>query len=204
MRVTDAVPVVGRMKADPQLSELLGKAKGIVIVPHFTQAALVFGGRGGSGVLLVRGDARWSNPAFYRLAGGSFGAQIGGSKGPLAMLLMSDKAVAAFENRNNTWSWSAGAGLTAVSYSRQIPESQTLSDVIVWSDLKGLFGGAAVGATRVTRDTAANQIYYNSHDVTAQQILSGTVSAPNARALIDAMPLEQASKPAEPLTANPR
>src|SRR5690242_19770661 len=62
MRVNDAIGVVGKMKADPHAGELLAKAKGVVLIPHYLQAALVFGGRSGSGLLLVRGDARWTDP----------------------------------------------------------------------------------------------------------------------------------------------
>jgi lipid-binding SYLF domain-containing protein len=194
MRVNDCVPVVAKMKEDEQVNDLLQKAKGVVIVPHYLQAALVFGGRGGSGVLLVRHDAHWSDPAFYKISGGSFGAQIGGTKGALVFLLMSDKAVDAFENNESTWSMSAGAGLTAVNYSKQTPESETLSDVVVWSDTKGLFGGAAVGASKVSRDTTANEVYYNNHDVTVQQILSSAVTNSNAKLLIDVMPAQKAPK----------
>jgi SH3 domain-containing YSC84-like protein 1 len=143
---------------------------------------------------LVRQDGHWSDPAFYKIGGGTFGAQIGGSSGSMALLLMSDKAVDAFENKASTWSMSAGAGLNAISYSKQTPEAETLSDVIVWSDMKGLFGGAAVGATKVGRDVKANQIYYNNRDVTAQQILTGSVSNPNAKLLIDVMPLQPAAQ----------
>jgi lipid-binding SYLF domain-containing protein len=193
-RVNDAIPVVEKMKTDPQVNELLQKAKGVVIVPHYLQAALVFGGRGGAGMLLARRDTRWSNPAFYKIGGGSFGAQIGGTKGALVLLLMSDKAVDAFANKASTWSLNAGAGLTAVNYSRHAPESGTLSDVVVWSDVKGLFGGAAVGASKVSRDITANQIYYSNNDVTAQQILSGALLNPNAKQLVDAMPPQQGSK----------
>jgi lipid-binding SYLF domain-containing protein len=191
MRVVNAISVVGKMKEDPAAAELLGKARGVVIVPHFLQAALLFGGRGGAGVMLVRQDKRWSDPAFYKLGGGSFGAQIGGARGALVLLLMSDKAVDTFENKASRWSWSAGAGLTAISYSRQ---SQTLSDVIVWSEMKGLFGGAAVDATRVRQDAMGNQLYYNSRDVTVQQILDGTLTSPNASQLVDIMPMEQTAR----------
>jgi lipid-binding SYLF domain-containing protein len=194
-RVNDAIPVVAKMKSDAGVNELLQKAKGVVIVPHYLQAALVFGGRGGAGVVLVRQGTSWSGPAFYKIGGGSFGAQIGGTKGALVMLLMSDKAVGAFENQASTWSLSAGAGLAAVKYSKQTPEAGTLSDVIVWSDVKGLFGGAAVGASKVSRDTTANQIYYNNRDVTVQQILSGSVRNPEAKLLTGVMPLQQAFKP---------
>lgn len=188
MRVNDAILVVSKMKSDKGVSALLASARGVVIVPHFVQAALVFGGRGGSGVLLVRRERRWSDPVFYKLGGGTFGAQIGGSSGALALLLMTDKAVGAFANQASTWSMNAGAGLTASSYSRQTPESETLSDVIVWTEMKGYFGGAAVGATRISRDTVANQIYYQNPDVTAQQILAGTITNPEAKLLVDVMP----------------
>jgi lipid-binding SYLF domain-containing protein len=110
------------------------------------------------------------------------------------MLLMSDKAVDAFENKPSTWSLNAGAALTTTSYSRQTSESGTLSDVIVWSDMKGLFGGAAVGASKVNRDTTANQVYYNNKDVTVQQILSGAVTNPQAKGLVDAIRIEEPSK----------
>ncbi len=188
MRVNDAIVVVEKLKTDPRAGELLAKAKGAVIVPHYMQAALIFGGRTGSGVLLVRRARQWSDPVFYRISGGTFGAQIGGTKGALVMLLMSDKAVDAFENKPSTWSLSAGAGLNAIRYSKQAPESETLSDVVVWSDTKGLFGGAAVGATKVSRDTKANQVYYSNPDVTAQEILSGAVTNPDARSLLGVMP----------------
>lgn len=127
-------------------------------------------------------------PVFYKIGGGTFGAQIGGTKGALVMLLMSDKAIDAFVNKASTWSLSAGAGLNAVNYSKQTPQSQTLSDVVVWSDTKGLFGGAAVGASKVTRDTTVNQVYYNNRDVTVQQILDATVTNPNAKSLIGVLP----------------
>jgi lipid-binding SYLF domain-containing protein len=188
IRVNDAIPIIGQLKEDPKANELLGKAKGVVIVPHYIQAALVFGGRGGSGLLLVRRGSKWSDPVFYKISGGTFGAQIGGTKGALAFFLMTDKAIEAFENQASTWSMSAGAGLAAVSFSKQTPETATLTDVVVWSDTKGLFGGAAVGASKISRDMPANEIYYNNHDITAQQILNGTVTSPQSKLLLDTLP----------------
>jgi|SRR6185437_6638347 len=40
MRVNDAIAVVGKMKADPHAGELLAKAKGVVLIPDYLQAAL--------------------------------------------------------------------------------------------------------------------------------------------------------------------
>jgi hypothetical protein len=135
MRINDAIPIVGKLKEDPKANDLLGRAKGIVIVPHYFQAALVFGGRGGSGLLLVRRGMKWSDPVFYRISGGTFGAQIGGTKGSLAFF----------------------------------------------------------------------QIYYNNPEITAQQILSGTVSSPQSKLLLDVLPPPQAPQPPKPTQpARPR
>jgi SH3 domain-containing YSC84-like protein 1 len=194
MRVKDAAAVLRSMKRDPQVNELLQGAKGLLIVPHFIKAALVFGGRGGSGVLVVQKNGRWSDPAFYRTGGGSVGAQIGGAKGSLVMILTSDTAVAAFAEKTSTWSLNAGAGLTAANYSNDTRESGTLSDVVIWSDTKGLFGGAAVGATHVAIDEKANQAYYNQPDVTPQEILSGLVANESSNILREVLPMQRASK----------
>ncbi len=193
LRVEDAALVVRRTKADPRVSALILDAKGLLVVPHFFKAALLFGGQKGAGLMLVQRNGRWSDPVFYRTTSGSFGVQIGGAKGALVMILTSDKAVEAFVTKTSSWSLNAGAGLTASSYSKDTPQSGTRSDVVVWSDTKGLFGGAAVGATRVARDERANQAYYNRIDVTPEQILSGLVANPNSNRLREVLPL-RASK----------
>lgn len=187
-RINDAIQIIARLKGDPKANELLGKAKGMVIIPHYLQAALIFGARGGTGLLLVRRPTKWSDPVFYKISGGSFGAQIGGTQGSLALFLMSDKAIEAFENKASTWSMNAGAGLAAVSFSKQTPETATLTDVVIWSDTKGIFGGAAVGASKISRDMQANVVYYNDKDITAQRILNGEVTNPRSRPLLDVMP----------------
>lgn len=193
-RINDAIQVIARLKGDPTANDLLGKAKGVVIIPHYLQAALIFGARGGSGLLLVRRGMKWSDPVFYKISSGSFGAQIGGTQGSMAFFLMSDKAIEAFENQASTWSMNAGAGLAAVSFSKQTPENATLTDVVVWSDTRGIFGGAAVGASKISRDMQANVVYYNDKDITAQRILNGEVTNPQSRPLLDVMPLPAAPK----------
>ena len=49
----------------PATRELKGEAKALFIVPQFLRGAFVFGGAGGSGVLLVRDEKtkKWSEPA---------------------------------------------------------------------------------------------------------------------------------------------
>ena len=59
-------------------SWLLERAYGIIVVPQVVKAALMFGGRGGKGVMAVRNpDGSWSNPTFVTLGGINFGLQFG-------------------------------------------------------------------------------------------------------------------------------
>jgi SH3 domain-containing YSC84-like protein 1 len=113
----------------------------------------------------------------------------------MALLLMSAKAVEAFENHASQWSLDGSVGLTVVDYSAG--KAGTAGDVIVWSDTEGLFGGAAVGVRDISRDEDADRAYYGDPHISSEQILTGDVQNPhvsNARLLQDVLPLRVASK----------
>jgi SH3 domain-containing YSC84-like protein 1 len=184
--VDDAVQAVQQMKHDPRIASRLDQAKGVLIVPHYKEGAAIIGGHGGVGVLLARRKDAWTDPAFYRVGGISIGLQAGGARGPVAMLLMSDKAVEKFRDRLSTWSLGGKAGLTIDHFSDQTQHPAKGLDVIVWSAVKGLFGGAAFSATDVTPDTSADHAYYRS-PVAPLQILVGAATNPDAEALRTAL-----------------
>ncbi len=196
-RVNRAVVTVGKMKQDPEISKLLTRANGVLIVPHFVKAAAIVGGQGGEAVLLVRRDHGWSDPAFYHIGGASIGAQIGGQAGSMALLLMNDKAVDAFKEHSSNWSLDGSVGLTIVDYSAGAAKVPGEGDVVVWSDTKGLFGGASVGVRNIGRDEDADRAYYGDPHVSSEQILAGDIHNPhrsNAKLLQDVLPLRVASK----------
>jgi SH3 domain-containing YSC84-like protein 1 len=180
--VDDAVQAAQRMKQDARIASLLEQAKGVLIVPHYTEGAAIIGGHGGIGVLLGRRQGSWTDPVFYRVGGASIGLQAGGASGPVAMLLMSDKALDKFRDNLSTWSLGGRAGLTVARFSEQAQHPMNKLDVIIWSGVKGLFGGAAFSATDITPDESADHAYYKS-PVAPLQILIGVVSNPNAQPL---------------------
>ena len=185
--VNEAVSVVQQMGKDPQLKQLMQKAKGIYIVPDFGRGALVVGARGGEGVMLVHQDDTWSGPAFYNMGGISIGAQAGGSAGEIAFLLMSENAVNNFLSQN-TFSLNAGAGLTIVNYSANKQASWGKGDVIVWSDTEGAYAGASVSATDINWDEDSNRQYYNQQQVSPTAVLNGQVTNASAEPLQEALP----------------
>ncbi len=184
--IDDAVQAVQRMKHDPRIASLLERSKGVLIVPRYTEAAAIIGGHGGIGVLLAKRQGTWTDPVFYHVGGASVGLQAGGANGPIALLLMSDKAVDKFRDDLSTWSLGGRAGLTVASFSDQKQNPRNQLDVVVWSGVKGLFGGASLSATHISPDESADHAYYNS-PVAPLQILVGAVTNPSARPLRDAL-----------------
>ncbi len=76
--VVDAAQSIERFANDPDLTwfkDNVGGAKGILVVPTSLKAGFIFGGSGGHGVLLARGDrlGDWSYPAFYTIGSVTFG-----------------------------------------------------------------------------------------------------------------------------------
>jgi len=182
--VSDAANVVTQMKSDTDLANLMHNAKGLFIVPDYGKGALVVGARGGEGVLLAKNAGGWSDPAFYDIGAVSFGPQVGGSGGPVAMLLMSDKAVDAFKGQNN-FSFNANAGFNIVDYNARAQGSVGKGDVILWSNMQGAFAGASLGVSDIAFNDGDSKAYYNVPTITAEQILSGKVTAPPSASTLE-------------------
>lgn len=77
------------------LHENIHHAKGVVIIPQVIKGGFIWGGSGGTGVLLVRDErtGNWSEPAFYTIGSVTFGLQIGGEAAEVVMLAMTQKAI---------------------------------------------------------------------------------------------------------------
>ena len=65
--------------------EVLGSAECVAVVPSMIKGGFIVGARFGRGVASCRTPKGWSAPAFFTVAGGSFGLQIGGQAVDLVM-----------------------------------------------------------------------------------------------------------------------
>jgi len=181
-RIGDAVAVVNTMSQEAGMRDVLAKARAVYLVPTYGRAALGVGGEGGSGVLMARrADGSWGNPAFFNIGGISVGLQAGVEGGPFALLLMNQKAIDNFRNRNN-FSLSADAGITVVNFSR-LAQGTVTGDVVAWSGSKGLFGNAATLAINDIRfNQRLNEAYYGK-PMTALQTIDSKETNTQADAL---------------------
>ena len=87
--------------------------------PHLVKAGFIFGAEGGRGVATCRinGQHGWSAPAFFTIAGGSWGAQIGVAGTDLVMLFMNHEGAKHLLAAD--WKIGADAGIAAGPWGRE-------------------------------------------------------------------------------------
>lgn len=183
--LVEASETIQKLRQDEDAQQALQQAKGIFVVPDFGRAALVAGISGGQGIVLTRTEGKWGNPAFYNIGSISLGAQAGIAAGQIAMLLMTDEAVASFRQENN-FSLGAEAGLTIIDWSEAAQASWGKGDIVLWTDTEGAFIGAELAISDIFSDDEANNAYYQQ-DVTVAEILSGDVRNPREDVMSQAL-----------------
>ena len=171
-KASDVIDEVMKVAEKSIPRDLLKKAKAIVVFPGTLKAAFIVGGQGGKGVAIRRTDSGWSAPAFLNMAGGSFGAQIGGQKTDYVLLIMNDKGISnLLQDRfeiGGEGSVSAGpVGRTASASTNVTLDAEILS----YSRSKGLFAGVSLKGVVISQDQDINQSVYEK---SAAQILGKT------------------------------
>lgn len=185
--VDSSANVVRQFDSNPNFTNLLKKAKGVFIVPDLVKGALVVGASGGTGVLVVHDNGRWSDPAFLTVGSISIGAQAGGKAGPVVMFLMSDKAVGDF-SQNNNFSLNGNAGLSIVTWSPKAQGSVGKGDIVVWSGQDGAYAGLNISGSDVHADTSYDKTYYNNKYSQTKQIIESQTGPANASKLLTELP----------------
>jgi lipid-binding SYLF domain-containing protein len=94
--------------------DLLNSAKGVLVIPNVVKAGLGLGGEYGEGALRVGGKT----VAYYNIAGGSAGFQIGAEKKDLILIFMQEKALDHFR-KNSDWTAGFDAGVTYIDTSKE-------------------------------------------------------------------------------------
>lgn len=149
---------------DPNMSYLkehLHEAKGILIVPSLLKAGFVFGGSGGSGVLISKDTktGAWSQPAFYTIGSVTFGLQIGGEAAEVIMMVRTQKALdklltSSFKLGGDT---SIAAGPVGAG-----AKSNVVADVVSFARSKGAYAGISLEGSVISTKDKWNNAYYGT------------------------------------------
>ena len=196
------------MLDSPEFTELpnyLEKAKGVLIFPQLIKGGFIIGAEGGSGVLLVKdGNDRWSSPAFYTLAAGSIGLQIGGQVSQVIFTIMNEGAVDAI--LNSQFKLGADASVAVGPIGGGIEASTTLNfelDVYAFSKAAGLYGGGAFEGAAILEREAWNSEYFGRPVSARDIVIDRKVDNPSAKPLKRVLARADPSR-AETATGTPR
>jgi lipid-binding SYLF domain-containing protein len=170
--VGKAVKTFGNFSADPEMGEFrrkLGEAQGVMIFPKVVRAGFIFGGSGGRGVLIARGDEGndWSPPVFYTMGSGSVGLQIGAQVSEVVLLIMSQKGIDALLSSKVQFGGDVSIAAGPVGTGVQGANA----DVLGFVRAKGAFAGLSLDSAYVDPDDSRNAAYYDREDISPVDIL---------------------------------
>ncbi|MGA2713836.1 MAG: lipid-binding SYLF domain-containing protein [Bryobacteraceae bacterium] len=161
-------------------SYLLDRALCIVIVPGMKKAAFLVGGEYGRGFAECRVPGSWSAPAPVRLAGGSFGFQLGADSTDIILLVMNQKGL----ERLLADKFSIGADVAAAAgpVGRDAKADTDLllhAGILGWSRARGIFAGVSLNGTVVENDKQeATKLY--GRPWSNREIIRGGIAIPEA------------------------
>jgi lipid-binding SYLF domain-containing protein len=163
-----------REKSIPK--DLLDKAEAVAVFPGVLKGGLIVGGRGGSGVISRRVADGWSAPAFFDLAGGSVGLQIGVASTDYILLFMNDHAVDSLLSDKFEIGGEGSAAAGPVGRSTSASTDLKLNaQILSYSRSKGAFAGLELKGVVIKPDNEDNAQVYGMN---ARDILTGNNKIP--------------------------
>lgn len=157
---------------------IMEQAYCVGVVPGMIKGAFVFGAQYGQGVVTCRTGKGWSGPVFFRVAGGSWGFQIGGQSTDLVLVAVNDHGFQDLLKSKFKIGGDAAASAGPVGRNTQAATDWKMNaELLTYSRSKGLFAGIDLDGTVVSQNTQDTEIYYG-HPHSFDAILKGTVAPP--------------------------
>ncbi|MBN1493839.1 MAG: lipid-binding SYLF domain-containing protein [Candidatus Omnitrophica bacterium] len=174
--LSDATLVFEEMTSMPDEAiprSLLQTCKAVAIFPTTVNGGFIFGAKYGKGVIIARNidTGEWSAPAFFKIAGGSLGFQIGGEAIDHIIVISSERGLNGL--LETSFKLGADAGLAAGPVGRDVGAATDLhfkGGIYSYSKARGLFAGAKLEGSRLYFDFDSNHVYYD-RALTAKDIL---------------------------------
>lgn len=159
-------------------SNIMAHATCVGVVPGLKKAAFVFGGQYGQGVVTCRTDHGWSAPVFIRMAGGSWGLQLGAQSTDLVLIAVNDRGFQDLLKNKFKIGADAAASAGPVGRNGQAATDWKMSaELLTYSRSKGLFAGIDLDGTSVSQNQEDTTTYFG-HDYPFETVLHGRVAVP--------------------------
>jgi lipid-binding SYLF domain-containing protein len=157
---------------------ILEQATCVGVVPGMMKGAFVFGAQYGQGVVTCRTGHGWSAPVFIRMAGGSFGFQIGGQAVDLVLVAVNERGFQDLLKNKFKVGGDAAASAGPVGRNTEAATDWKMgAELLTYSRSKGLFAGIDLNGTSVSQNTEDTELYFGgAHGF--ESILKGDVDVP--------------------------
>ena len=160
--------------------DILHQATCVAVVPGMIKGAFVFGGQYGQGIVTCRTGRGWSAPVFIRMAGGSFGFQIGGQSTDLVLVAVNDRGFQDLLKDKFKIGGDASAAAGPVGRSGQASTDWKMNaELLSYSRNKVLFAGIDLDGTSVSQNNQDTDTYYGQRH-SFESILKGEVPVPES------------------------
>ncbi len=157
---------------------IMQQATCVAVVPGMIKGAFVFGGQYGQGVVTCRTGHGWSGPVFIRMAGGSWGLQIGGQSTDLVLVAVNERGFQDLLKSKFKIGGDASAAAGPVGRSSQASTDWKMNaELLSYSRNKGIFAGIDLDGTSVSQNYEDTELYYGQPH-SFESILKGSVDVP--------------------------
>lgn len=181
-RVNQSAKVLNEIMAAPDKGipeDIMQSAVCVGVVPSLVKGGFVFGAEYGKGVASCRTAHGWSAPAPFKIAGGSWGLQIGGEAVDLVMLITNNDGMEKL--LSSKFKLGADASVAAGPVGRHA-EGETdwkmRAQVLTYSRARGVFAGLTLNGAVIEQDEDATRAFYG-HQASFRMILQGKVTPPS-------------------------
>ncbi len=173
-----------------EMRDYVKQSRALVIFPELIKGAFIIGAEGGSGVLVTRGTAGqgWSYPAFYTLASGSLGLQIGGQSSELVLTVMSEKALTALIN--DQFKVGGNVDVAVGPVGKGLSASTTTnfsSDAYSFAKTQGAYVGISLDGAGILSRQSRDEEYYGKGATSTGIVIQRKFTNKNADVLRDAL-----------------
>ncbi len=164
------------------------KAKCIAVVPGLVKGAFIVGAEYGQGVVSCRTAHGWSGPVFIRLAGGSWGFQIGGSGTDLVLVAMNPQGMQDLLQTRFKIAGSAAVAAGPIGREAQAATNLSMhSELLTYSRSHGLFAGVDLSGATVSENIPDTVALYGGQYHGFGAVLDSQVPPPHNQAALHFM-----------------
>jgi len=179
-QVDRATRLVGYMKQDRGLADLLQQSKGVFLLTRTIEHGSAVNHPSGAGLLLLNDAGFWSSPVFYAIGSVEIAARGRKPEGALALILLDEAAIDAFDESNGSRSLKdTGLRIANFAGNSVAPDD---ADMVLWVDGLEDQSNITVQLAGIQVDAATLEAYYGPN-ADARRVLSGRLKNHNTDAL---------------------